>query len=171
MSKKKTHSEEFNPKNFGRFNYDMHVDALPVWKQLGRHAMMFQVAVLGKDDLRKFPSGRDQDPEINRRCDEYIMAFVDAPEGKRPPAPPDLKVYLTMRALKACLVCKYNEQTGVPAPEFYQENFRKEIIDLLIGAWYAERYKDEIPESFKPPPPPVDTAIRLPAKRPKVKNY
>ncbi len=105
---------------------------------------MLQEAIAGRDDPRKLHIGEHADAEINARCDAWIEAYMDSNDRSRMVAPVDLRGWLTVRVIKACLLCKYNEENGVAPPEFYKENFRKEMMELLIDDWYAEHCKDEI---------------------------
>ena len=130
---------------FPEYDHDVPAFRLNGWRELAKQAMKLHYTILRNGGTKGAPYG-DATDAINRRCDAWIIEYVDNPNRHTMMPPHDLKTFITARVLKACLVCRYNEQTGVPSPPFFRENFRKEILELLIDAWYAERYKDEVPD-------------------------
>ncbi|MDB6026882.1 MAG: hypothetical protein JWM68_3105 [Verrucomicrobiales bacterium] len=133
--------EKFNPNEFGSVWPDIpefREFSLGPWHEMRRHFALFMAHVAPVDmnqlDVRETPS-----PEIEKRCDFFVLDFIRSKNRKALLPPPRLRKWLALRAKMAIILATREEELKgkdkSKAPDL-KNKFEDEVGMRLTIYWH-----------------------------------
>jgi hypothetical protein len=96
---------DFNPWEFGSMMPNVGIPSeflLSPWRELHRQLFLFLIHVL-PPDYHQLSVAEEPDEEIEKRCDDWIRTFVNAPTRKGIVPPADVRKWASVRARRALI--------------------------------------------------------------------